>query len=98
MTAMIKETKIFCKINPLITDQLSATVASLAGIKVLTKIIINGMTTRIKETTAKGINNIQFLLVRFGPNTLCFKILESKLIRVPFYFIYHDMNTSSISI
>jgi hypothetical protein len=69
MIAIRSETRIFCHINPSITAQLSPTVAPSAGTKALIKIINKGIITKIKETIAKGINNIQLLLLFFNPRT-----------------------------
>jgi hypothetical protein len=97
MIAMMKEVRIFCQINPLMMAQLSAIVAPLVGRKALIKIINKGIITKSKETKAKGIKSIQFLLLLLRPNTFCFKILESKLIRCPFHLVNHRMYTTGFS-
>jgi hypothetical protein len=83
MAAINSEIKIFSHMNPLITAQLSATVAPLTGMNAFTKIIINGMMTNIKDNKTKGINITLVLLPLLDLKDLILKSLESKFIRIP---------------
>jgi hypothetical protein len=87
ITAINNEIKIFCQINPSITDQLSATVAPLVGMKAFTKIMISGIMTNIKDNKIKGTNKTPVLLPLLDLKDLVLKSLESKFIRVPLRFV-----------
>jgi hypothetical protein len=98
-TATINDVSIFCHINPLIIDQLSATVALGTGIKALIKINNKGIITKIKETKINGINKTQLRdVVLLNSCVRYFKNLESKLIRTPFNLIKHYVYNTNVSI